>query len=266
MQHLQGTAGAAFSTLGDNSDAVSEIGAFASALAKLWVHGREFPWNSIWSGGKRVPLIQYPFERKSYRFSENRLAEVKPIVANLRPVNPVVAVTQTLVNEDVTMQASELLCSQLGRLFSEFSGLQCEASNATFVENGFDSLVLMQIGVELGKKYGVSVSLRDLMEKQNTLKSLAEHISKMASPDRLPKAQSSQPTLVVLAHNPFCLHFLRSRRRRVYASVPADVAQLLRGQLAQMKEILECQLKLLDGVAHQGLPSLSSRRSPSPTD
>ena len=43
----------------------------------------------------------------------------------------------------------------------------------SFVECGFDSLALMQIGVELGKKYAVTVALRDLMEKFNTLPKLA---------------------------------------------------------------------------------------------
>ena len=77
------------------------------------------------------------------------------------------------------------MAAELGQLLSERSGFRMEQLDSTFVECGFDSLLLMQIGVELGKRYGVTVSLRDLMTNYNTIDRLAKHVVAAASPESM---------------------------------------------------------------------------------
>jgi acyl transferase domain-containing protein/aryl carrier-like protein len=170
--------------LADTSDAQAEIGGIGTALAKLWCAGVELPWQKIWAAGRKVPLVStYPFERKDYRFSEGR----RPERCAMEQVSYDTASVETL-NEaaspvPVTASVEQRMAAELGALFSEYSGLAVDSPDSTFVECGFDSLLLMQIGVELGKRYGVAVSLRDLMENQNTLARLATHLVASASPD-----------------------------------------------------------------------------------
>jgi acyl carrier protein len=176
----------AIAMLSDNPEPQSELGGIGTALAKLWCAGIELDWQRIWPGGKKVPLVStYPFERKDYRFSEGRHAErrtaAQSSVVEMQPA----AATNTVQTHVAGLSVEDRLMAELGALLSERSGFGVEQLEASFVECGFDSLLLMQIGVELGKRYGVAVSLRDLMEKVNTPKKLSGHIFATAAPECL---------------------------------------------------------------------------------
>jgi acyl carrier protein len=178
----------AIAMLADTADPAAEIGGLGQALAKLWCAGLELPWDRIWSGGRKVPLVSsYPFQRKDYRFSEGRSTE-QPMVAASAPLpGPLESSTRAAERAvpEVLASPTQRLAAELAVLFGDYSGLGIERLEATFVECGFDSLVLMQIGVELGKRYGVSVALRDLMEKHNTLQKLATHLAEAAPAEKI---------------------------------------------------------------------------------
>ncbi|MEK7692422.1 MAG: acyltransferase domain-containing protein, partial [Bdellovibrionota bacterium] len=171
QQQLKCTSGIAIPLLGDQPDAKSELGGVATALARLWVHaGREIPWERIWLKGKRVALHPHPFSRKPFRFSENRNPEIqtqKPIVSSL----------QAMSNNDESGIPEPGYESELSQLFSEFSGTIKIEPDAGFFELGFDSLLLIQLGVEIGKRYGVSISLRELTEEASTLRRLSAFLT-----------------------------------------------------------------------------------------
>lgn len=188
-----GTQPVGIAMLSDQSDAVSEIGAFGSALARLWTSGYELPWRKIWGPGRRIPLQGlYPFERKPFRYSEGR-SQKRAAASTDAPVTnvlerPIAERTDAdRQNTQAIRSRGDELLEELGTLFGEFSGLAMTQTDLPFVEGGFDSLVLMQIGVELGKKYGISVSLRDLMSKFNTLQLLSQHVIGSAASDKLPQ-------------------------------------------------------------------------------
>jgi malonyl CoA-acyl carrier protein transacylase len=246
IQHLKDVKGGACSTLNDDPSPAAEVGSLGAALAKLWVHGLELPWARIWDGGNRIPLVQYPYERKEFRFSDGRTRQIatvsQEIFASEESAGAIVE-TQPMATGPVNVE--EVLVSDLGRLFSEYAGLRFEAVDATFVENGFDSLVLMQIGVELGKKYGISVSLRDLMESRNSLKRLAAHIAKTATADRLPQATPAKSIPARTVPAPALPTKIQP--------LPADAAQIIHQQLSHMKEVLELQLKFVASVSEKPL-------------
>jgi acyl carrier protein len=174
--------------LADTADAATEIGGLGQALAKLWCAGLELPWDRIWSGGRKVPLVSsYPFQRKDYRFSEGRSPEQPLTGASAPSTGHAQSSTRAAESAlpEVLASPAERLAAELAVLFGDYSGLGIERLEATFVECGFDSLVLMQIGVELGKRYGVSVALRDLMEKLNTLQKLATHLAQAAPAEKI---------------------------------------------------------------------------------
>ncbi len=192
LQHLKGDGATAFSTLSDSPDALAELGALSTAIAKLWAYGYDVPWNKIWGEGNRVPLPTYPFERKSFRFSENRKPELitSAIARNTDQTTPVVESQLKIQNENP-------LFTQIETLLTEHSGLSIETKNTTFFESGFDSLVLMQIGVELGKRYGISIGLKDLMNTHNTLERLNDYIAKTAAPEKQPQSLKKQASALI---------------------------------------------------------------------
>ncbi len=221
------------SMLSDQPDVASEVGSFGGALARLWTSGDELPWDRIWGRGQRVPLAALqPFDRKEFRYSEGRPSTrpARTAAASLPAEGPSrTSSSPAPAAVEPAQSATELLHGELGALFSEFSGLTVAQIDSTFVEAGFDSLVLMQIGVEVGKKYGVAVSLRELMGQYNTLRSLADHVNARAAPDKLPRARavtsSDLPTQVPV-------------QVPVQAVVaPIDLIQIIHQQLQQLEQM-----------------------------
>jgi acyl carrier protein len=195
VQHFAkaGAPCAAVALLGEAPEPESEILGLATALGRIWASGLELPWQRIWPAAQRVPVIApYPFERLDFRFSEGREASRRaaPAPAVAHAAAPAAALAapaaRAAVPEGAPAEAPQALAAALATLFSDFGGVAIERADTSFIEAGFDSLVLMQIGVELGKKFGVSVSLGDLMRKHNTLSRLAAHIAQAAAPERLP--------------------------------------------------------------------------------
>jgi acyl transferase domain-containing protein len=205
----------AVSMLGDSPAPAVEIGGVGSALARLWCAGIELPWERIWAAGRKVPLVTaYPFTHKQFRFSEGRQPELVTAAhgaaahgAATGPSGAIAAVAaaasgapngsagQAVPGRD----EKAALVAQLGQLFSEYSGLAIQSPQSSFVELGFDSLLLMQIGVQIGKLFGVSVALRDLMQRLNTLPELAGHILAVAAPDKLQHLRAVAPAAMPVA-------------------------------------------------------------------
>jgi acyl transferase domain-containing protein len=253
--------------LGEQADPQSELVGVGTALAKLWCAGVELAWDSIWPGGRKVPLASsYPFERKDFRFSEGRGAVRRAAApASAEPAAEEPAPPVALHAADA-VGVEQRLAAELGTLFGDYSGLSVERLDATFVECGFDSLVLMQIAVELGKKYGVSIALRDLMERLNTLTLLAKHIASAAAPDRLrhlpaatvpgpaPAVQRAPVEQAAAAARPAPALEAgpagNGSAAPPLAQVSADVARVIHQQLTMMKDIIELQLRYLEQAPH----------------
>jgi acyl transferase domain-containing protein len=263
---------AGIALLSDQPDAASELGAFGSALARLWAGGYELPWQAIWGPGRHVavPALQ-PFQRREFRYSEGRPAHRPQALAEVLPFPPpagaqLPAMQLALAQLQATTpgapapaaparQTGELLLEQLGALFSEFSGLSVGQLDASFVEAGFDSLVLMQIGVELGKKYGVSVSLRELMGRLNTLRALAGHIQASAPAGKLPRPVAAVAAAPAVAQA-LVAGGLAPGAAAAAGALPAgagghELVQLVYRQLLQLQqvnELLLMQVRVLAGA------------------
>lgn len=243
-------AGVAIAMLGDNSGAQAELGGLGSALAKLWCSGLELEWQRIWPGGRKVPLnSSYPFERKDYRFSEGRQKALHSVQIS-EPVSVPVETVGTMQRPSVADVSTESrLTAELTALLTERSGLSLRQLDATFVECGFDSLLLMQIGVELGKRYGVAVSLRQLMEQLNTPKRLAEHILTHGRPESLERLTAPAESVQKQVAPAIAVAEQISTPIMLVANTPAarDAAAIARDSLIAVKGFIEQQLRQIDG-------------------
>jgi acyl transferase domain-containing protein len=239
-----GEACVAISMLADQPDPQSELGGIGMALGKLWCSGLPLNWDLVWGGGRKVPLAStYPFERKEYRFSEGRQAQRRVAETAAAPqavgIAAPVSVTEALAEPSM----EQLLLGELTTLFTDYSGLSVQRLEATFVECGFDSLALMQIGVELGKKYAVAVALRELMDKLNTLPKLAAHIGAHAAPERLAHLRVTRSA----PQPPAMPAFAQAGAQAPGAPEPLSGAAgaAIQQQLAAMKEYFDGQMQAL---------------------
>ena len=241
--------------LGDAPEPIAEIGGIGTALAKLWCAGVELPWDRIWGGGRKVPLAStYPFARQEFRFSAGRQASP-------RPAEPAYAATAAAPLPPAGTgrapaaggSAGDLLLRDFATLFGEYSGLAVERLDATFVECGFDSLVLMQIGVELGKRYGVSVALKELMGTHNTLAKLATHVAATAAPETLLRygaaaSGAARPERAAMRLAPAPAPAPAARAAAV-AAAPGSAVDAVREHLARVQDFISQQLHELDREA-----------------
>ncbi|HEY2342783.1 MAG TPA: aminotransferase class III-fold pyridoxal phosphate-dependent enzyme, partial [Chthoniobacteraceae bacterium] len=98
----------------------------------------------------------------------------------------------------------------LKRLLSELSGVDlADAPSSTgLLELGFDSLFLSQTAVSLSRKFGVKISLRQLLKELGTLEALAAHIA-TGRPHAAAPVPASAPMVAASrpphssAHGPF---------------------------------------------------------------
>jgi len=137
------------------------------ALGALWCAGVDVAW-PVAASARRVPLPTYPFNGERHWFA--RRASAPALSASASSSNAV-----QLPEIVVTMSRIPNVESELKRVLSEVSGLPAEemTSDATFVDQGLDSLSLTQSVLELERVFGVKLRFRRLMEDLDTVGKLA---------------------------------------------------------------------------------------------
>jgi len=201
---------------------------------RLWQCGLPINWNQV-NGGpsrRRVSLPTYPFERTRHWVELVRSAtapQLETIVPISAPVLPVPAAAPAASAPDRT----ERLLAALTELLHAQSGIPAAsiAPNATFLDLGFDSLFLTQASTAIGRKFGVKVTFRTLLEDAPTPAALAAHLDKVLPPDTVPAAPVPAAVPALLPAVP--------------VTSAGSLEQIISRQLALMAE----QLDLLRGGA-----------------
>lgn len=151
------------------------------ALGTLWIAGLSPNWNAVHGGQprRRVDLPTYAFEKERHwieavpgsLFSSEGEARQVPISSEPRPPSEE-------LGESGRGQAKETVLERLRSLLSQASGHRPEAivSSQSFLELGFDSLLLTQVAAAIQKDFGVGLSLRQFVEHLTNLDLLAKHL------------------------------------------------------------------------------------------
>lgn len=174
---------------------------------------------------------------------------------------PSAVASQTLVAPATDQRAAVI--AMLEKLFSEHAGYSIVASPASFVEQGFDSLVLVQIGAQLGRTFGMSIPLRDLMERFNTLPALADHILATAPPAALPAAGTAAASVAGVGTSPAqSTHIAASVHHQPVMQVVAGDEEIRRlsEEIRELRSILGQQL----GLLRQLVPAAAPEREHDP--
>jgi amino acid adenylation domain-containing protein len=177
----------ALASLNPVQEQPQEARTLLTALGRLWLAGVPVDWAGFYAQERRhrVPLPTYPFDRKRYWAEPGRIEFVESLrqpeatgveTPEKQPADEVRADT-TPGQEDETL-------GKLKAIFQELSGLDLSRADAaaTFLELGFDSLFLTQASQAIQKRFGASVTFRQLLEEFPTLEKLASHLGPRQAP------------------------------------------------------------------------------------
>lgn len=169
--------------------ALGECHSFYAAWGKLWQNGTVGS-ASRHKAKKRVVLPDLPtyaYDRKRYWVSPKKLDKGEHqnravhLAQGPNPIRP--------ETNDHEMR-KELLITEIKQLLEGLSGIALDgiSTNASFIEIGFDSLLLTQIAQHLKKKFNLPITFRKLNEEYHTLAMLADYVEQ-----HLPETVPSPP-------------------------------------------------------------------------
>lgn len=159
----------------EKNETTTEYYSVLRALGQLWLHGIEPDWKAYYQDQQRIKLKLpgYAFDKKRYWLepkcpldnviTDTQIPDDKPEPAN---------------NNELLMR-TEQLSTKLRELFEDASGIEITPSmvDTSFIEIGFDSLLLTQVATNLKKEFNVPVTFRKLFEDYNTVSRLAAHLN-----------------------------------------------------------------------------------------
>ena len=254
------------SSLPASNDGAAELDTLLTSVAQLWLAGCSFDWSALSGAEKprRVPLPTYPFERKKYWLEplpfEAVPAAPVPAMPAITPVAlpPVFDSLPAIVSPPSvqklpmsTPSRREKIISELKRILYDLSGIELTDSDATlsFLELGFDSLLLTQARQSLQSSLGISVTFRQLMDDFGNLDALANHADSVLPPDAFAAPVAAPaPTLQPLVP---------------LAALPSSNGALSVEQLiVQQLQLMQYQLAALRGAPVAPAPPIVAAPAP----
>jgi acyl transferase domain-containing protein/glutamate-1-semialdehyde aminotransferase/thioesterase domain-containing protein len=194
------------SSLGPSGERGGDLAALLGALGRLWITGARVDWEGFWEKEERlrVPLPTYPFERKRYWIEPVKpgpaiVLDSAPCAAydqqETKPTDDLEVQTESLENTDFIPVRKDRLVNELRKLFESYSGADHSETDETesFIDLGFDSLLLTQVTQGVLKRFGVKVTFRQLLGDLCTLNKLARFLDDKLPPEAVPQP-APQPT------------------------------------------------------------------------
>lgn len=148
---------------GANDDALT-------ALGHRWLAGEEPDWSALHAGptARRISLPGYAFARQRHWIEPDRTKRTTAANATETPAPEPAGPPPEPVS----------LFDELTALLAAESGLDLRAATreTSLLELGFDSLFLSQLAVGMQRKYGLRLTLRQLLGDLGALGPLADHL------------------------------------------------------------------------------------------
>ncbi|MEO8231841.1 MAG: aminotransferase class III-fold pyridoxal phosphate-dependent enzyme [Ignavibacteriota bacterium] len=185
-QHrVDGIKQSVFTTLTKPNEDIDDQKNFYSSIGKLWVAGLKIDWKNFHKNKKRrrIHLPTYQFDRKSYWIEPPKanITELEKLdtVQTRQSIKRVVKKPSIKkVIQETSMTRKEKIILLLKDVLEELSGINKAQldETKTFVEQGFDSLFMTQVTLGFQKKFDVKITLRQLLETNPNLLSIADYI------------------------------------------------------------------------------------------
>ncbi|HEV7326050.1 MAG TPA: amino acid adenylation domain-containing protein [Bosea sp. (in: a-proteobacteria)] len=276
---LQG-AGAGRAAISCLPDAQGDAeGMLAAALGRLWTTGIAPDWPAYQAAGKprRVSLPTYPFERSRHwveaPMAPATTAAAGPAAAPVSPLRTQSEQEPTMApqaNTDIPLGRSEL-GGRVAAIFENLSGRSfgADETGASFLELGFDSLLLTQAAQGLQTAFGVQIRFRQLLDDLPSVDDVTRRIAELC-PQEMAKTAPIAEVATPVESAP-AMPAPVTAIAAVASAQPAGsgLDALMREQLDVMSRLMERQLQALSGqtaapAIATAAPALQSLPAPQP--
>lgn len=171
-------------TLPDRADRDEDVVADLGAIGQLWERGVAVALPNV-GGGRRISLPTYPFARARHWIDVGDVREMASRAQRQSdpPDTPSDARQQlTAVIEVPMADHKSTLKRAIVTILADLSGeaIADDAADKTFLELGFDSLMLGQVVQRIQTSLGAKVAFRQLLGDLSTIDALAEHLAQIA--------------------------------------------------------------------------------------
>ncbi|MFD2933948.1 amino acid adenylation domain-containing protein [Spirosoma flavum] len=217
-----------------------------TTLGQLYLNGVEPNWQAFYAGQKRsrVNLPTYAFDRKRCwidpinREPQSTTAPNQIVIADVnKPTSAVMTFPDQPQQRHTNMRKNTLL-QKVNQLLEDASGIEMDgvASDRSFLEIGFDSLLLTQVALTVKKEFGLPITFRQLTSDYTTPERLANYL------DQTLPVEVAQPISAPSTPVSAALHY-NGLAGQVETALPVSDTAL--GLIAQQLQLLAKQVALL---------------------
>ncbi len=161
------------------------------ALGALWSAGIDIDWSHVGAPeGRRIPLPTYRFQRTRHWIERTprRAAAPMPAIG----AQPVAAAAPAAASAS----RLETLQAEIVGILEHLSGAADIDPRETFVDLGFDSLLLGQVARAVERKFRMRITFRQLLKDTPSAAALARHLDATLPTDAVqPKPEAAPPPL-----------------------------------------------------------------------
>lgn len=178
------------------SGGASDYEQLLTTLGRLWLNGADIDWQSYYAieTHRRVVLPPYPFERKRHWVDPTPMTADPNISLALPETNPVPVATTTTtpVIMPTTPPRRDRLAAKMRESLSELSDIPEEEldGDASFLELGFDSLLLTQVSKAFQDDFGTKVTMRQLIDELPSIDAMVDHLDATLDPSAFAPEES----------------------------------------------------------------------------
>lgn len=224
--------------------------ALLETLGDLWRHGARISWNAFHKGTRRrrVPLPTYPFEREKAWLEATTASPMKipePSVQNPVLISPVPASAARL--PEILAGLSSVVGDLIGARPDQID------PSVPFLDVGVDSLLMIQASQAIHRRFGIKISLAELLEKYVTLQAVAEYLDREMPPSPVVAEPSAVADLPPAAEWP-------APSDDGFPAPHTVSSEHLDRIINQQLELMARQLELLRGVGR------AAARTPRPSE
>lgn len=227
------------------------------ALGQLWCVGLSPAW-PLPARTPRVALPTYPFRREVHWFKRGTA------LSESTSALPTVSSPVPSPSSKTAMNRLPRIEQEIVRILADVAGLPSDAADreATFVDQGLDSLSLTQATLAFEQAFGIRLRFRRLLEDLDTLPKLAAFFDGELPADRFaeaPAAAAPEPaaaTLMAAPQQAIAVTPLPQAMVAMAPMAPMAVGNGVQAVIQQQMLLMQQQLALLAGQPMQAVQAM----------